>query len=98
MTHDLQVTCVVSDGSDDDSRIDAIGGGSTILTRWEHTIDNAIRYIECNTFKYHTLTSGKFARIIVRKHSVSGRKYLTTEADGYACNNLSNLQSCRIAA
>ena len=95
---DLYVTCVVSDGSDDDYRIDAIGGGSTMLTRWEHTIDKAIYNIECKINRYYTSVNGKKAWVVVRIHPSSGRKYLTTEADSYSCNNLSRLRSCRLAA
>ena len=95
---DLHITCVVSDGSDRDFRIDAVGGGNGPHSRWLHKIDKAILNIECRTHRYFTKSCGKIAWVIVKVHPATGRKYLTTEADGYSSNNLSNLQSCPVAA
>ena len=95
---ELRVTCVVSDNSDDDYRIQGIGGGDNHFNAWYHPIDQAIRNIECRSHRYFTSHGGKSAWVIVKVHPSTGRKYLTTEPDGYSANNLSRLQSCRLAA
>jgi len=91
---DLIVTCVRSDGSDDDYRIEGIGSGRS----WYHAIDTAIYNIECGVHRYYTTHCGVKAKVVVQVHAVTKRKYLTTESDGYSGNNLSELQSCPLAA
>ncbi|PHR63072.1 MAG: hypothetical protein COA47_00195 [Robiginitomaculum sp.] len=98
MATELQITCVTSDGTDDDSRIDGVGGGSSLLASWYHTIDQAILNIECGTHRYYTSVNGNSVWVIVKEHWSSGRKYLTTEPDGITANNLSKLGACSVAA
>lgn len=91
----LLITCVISDGSDDDSRIDSIGGGISFLqSEWRHSIDIAILNIKLGIHTYYTMNNGLRAKVVIRRHYISNREYLTTEPDGYSGNNLSKLQTC----
>jgi len=85
----LQVTCINKRPShyDPHERIEAIGGSG-----WKHLEDDAIRRIELQTDSYYVNAAGRRVRVIVETHN--RRKYLKTEADGYAPNNLLALPEC----
>ena len=51
-----------------------------------------IQRIENRTDSFYTLVNGKQAEIVVAVYG--GRKYLKTESDGYAPNNLLTLREC----
>lgn len=90
----LQVTCINKRGNhyNPHERIQAIGGGSTVLGSWKHSEDEAIRNIENGTNSYFVSVGGRTVNVIVAMHSY--RKYLKTEADGYSPDNLLALPEC----
>lgn len=92
-----RVTCTKKDGADADRRIDGIGGatgGSKDGGPWRLPIDRAIAGIEDGTWSFYVLVQQKEVDVLVRTHSSSGRKYLTTEGDSFPPNNLLNLPDC----
>lgn len=54
--------------------------------------DSAIRRIESGTDSFFTMVNNRSAEIVVASHN--GRKYLKTDSDGYAPNNLLSLPEC----
>lgn len=90
---DYQVQCIKRDGADADRRIDGIGGVSG-GQRWYLSIDEAIRWIEQGKGRFYVTAFGRSVWVIVKIHPTSGRKYLTTEGDGFPPNNLLNLPNC----
>jgi hypothetical protein len=90
----LQVTCINKRGNhyDPHERIQAIGGGTTILGSWKHQEDDAIRYIENGTHSYFVSVGVYTVDVIVGTHN--GRKYLKTKNDGYSPDNLLALKEC----
>jgi hypothetical protein len=87
-----KITCINKRGShlDPHERIEYIGNQSE---GWRMSEADAIRGIEGGTHTFYTLVNGREAEIIVAEHK--GRKYLKTEADGYAPNNLLSLAECK---
>lgn len=88
-----QVTCHTPDNSDPDRRLQGIGGRNPNGSNWYLPIDDAIRKIETGVYEFYVVVSGRQVEVVVRRHA-SGRKYLTTEADGFPPNNLLNLPTC----
>ena len=87
-----QVTCITKrEHHNPHERIVGIGGVDQ-GTRWWRAEDDAIRDVDRNPNSYHVSVNGKAVRVIVATHN--GRKYLKTEADGYAPNNLLSLPDC----
>lgn len=86
---DYRVTCIRRDGTDQDRRIDALGG-----PEFHDTIDNVIRFIQAGTHRFWTSVNGASVWIVVRRHPTSGLLYLATENDGYPPNNLLSLPEC----
>ena len=86
----FQVTCINKRGShyNPHERIQNIGNQNN----WTLSEDLAIRKIEMGTDTFYVNVNGREVNVIVAVHS--GRKYLKTEADGYAPNNLLNLPEC----
>jgi hypothetical protein len=92
-TQNLQVTCVTKrDRQSAHERIQGIGGGATILGRWWHAEDDAIKNIENGLVGYYVSVGEKSVWVVVATHS--GRKYLKTEPDGYSPDNLLSLAEC----
>ena len=56
------------------------------------TEDRAINAIETHQWDFYVSVGGKEVNVIVARHE--NRKYLKTEADGYAPNNLLSLPEC----
>jgi hypothetical protein len=85
-----QVTCVNKRGDhyNPHERIQNIGQQEN----WKLSEDSAIRRIESGQDSFYVQVGGRVVEIIVAVHN--GRKYLKTEADGYAPNNLLNLREC----
>ena len=94
MANDLRVTCINKRGNhyNPHERIQAIGGGTTILDRWKHLEDAAIRNIENGICRYYVSINTHSVWVIVATHN--GRKYLKTQNDGYAPDNLLALPEC----
>ena len=86
-----QITCIVKRGShyDPHERIESIGNQAG---KWVISEDSAIRRIESGTDSFYTNVNARAAEIVVATHN--GRKYLKTDADGYAPNNLLSLDDC----
>lgn len=91
-----QVTCTKKDGADPDRRIDGIGGstGSAAGGPWYLKIDAAIAGIENGTYEFWVSVGDRSVWVIVKVHPTSGRKYLTTEGDGFPPNSLLSLPNC----
>jgi hypothetical protein len=87
-----QVSCITKrEHQNPHERIQGIGGVSG-GTRWWRPENDAITDVERDSTSYHVSVGGKTVRVIVAAHN--GRKYLKTEADGYAPNNLLSLPEC----
>lgn len=86
----FEVNCINKRGShyDPHERIQYIG----YRGHWRLAEDNAIRRIENQQDGFYVQVGGRQVEVIVASHS--GRKYLKTEVDGYAPNNLLNLPEC----
>jgi hypothetical protein len=85
-----EVTCINKRGDhyDPHERIEFIGQQGN----WKISEDRAIRRIESGQDSFYVSVSGRTVNVIVAVHN--GRKYLKTESDGYAPNNLLNLREC----
>jgi len=90
---DYLVSCITPDGADVDRTIDAIGGVFN-GKRWMLSIDDAITWIETGKGRFYTSVNGRSVWVVVKVHANSGRKYLTTEGDGFPPNNLLRLHTC----
>tara|TARA_R110000868_G_scaffold102670_5_gene282787 strand:+ start:1779 stop:2042 length:264 start_codon:yes stop_codon:yes gene_type:complete len=72
-------------------RIQAIGGVQNGF-RWKDSENTAIRNVELDPKSYYTSAGGKSVWVIIGMHN--GRKYLKTQNDGYAPDNLLSLPEC----
>ena len=88
-----QVTCIRKRGDhyDPHERIQGIGGIENDV-RWYRDEDDAIRDVEADSKAYYVVKNNQKVWVEVAAHN--GRKYLKTEADGYAPNNLLELPEC----
>ena len=86
-----QVTCITKRGGhyNPHERIEYIGNETA---NWRLSEDAAIRKIQSGTDSFFTFVNGRRANVIVAEHN--GRKYLKTDADGYAPDNLLSLGEC----
>lgn len=83
-----QVTCITKrQHQNPHERIQGIGG-----VGWWRAEDDAIRDVEGDSGSYNVSVGGKTVWVIVATHN--GRKYLKTETDDYAPNNLLSLADC----
>lgn len=91
MAGDFEVNCIVKRGGhyNPHERIESLGSNG----RWMLSESSMIARIESRQESFYTTVNGQRAGIIVAVHN--GRKYLKTTADGYAPNNLLNLDDCR---
>lgn len=91
-----EVSCITKpDRNDRYSRIEAVGGGGSILTGWKMSLDDAIKRIEDGTLQLYTEVGGHRQNIVVVTPLV-GLKYLRTEADRDTPDNLLSLPECPI--
>lgn len=81
-----EISCIVPDSSDPDSRIDAVGGPG-----WTKDEDVVIAEIEGGA-EYYVKVDGRKVDVEVAERD--GRKFLKTAADGYSPNNLLSLPTC----
>ncbi len=86
-----QITCITKRGDhyNPHERISHIGNQNA---GWRLTEASAIQRIEIRQDSFYTLVNGREAEIVVATHE--SRKYLKTDADGYAPNNLLALKDC----
>jgi hypothetical protein len=91
MAGDFQVTCIVKRGGhyNPHERIEALGNS---VGKWMLSESEMIRRIEAGSESFYTTVNGRRADVTVAVHD--GHKYLKTTADGYAPNNLLNLDDC----
>lgn len=90
-----RVGCInKADRTDPTERIRFIGGVNPDRTRWKLSIDDAIRGIESGKYRFYVEKPPGHRAWVVVAVSRSGRKYLKTEADGEAPNNLLALPEC----
>lgn len=87
-----QVSCITKrEHQNPHERIQGIGGVAN-GARWWRAEDDAIRDVERDSKSYYVSVGGRTVWVAVASHN--GRKYLKTEADGYAPNNLLSLPDC----
>ena len=88
-----QVMCINKRGGhyNPHERIQAIGGVENGF-RWKDPEDVAIQNVERNPSSYFVHRIGVSVWVIVAVHN--GRKYLKTQNDSYAPDNLLALQEC----
>ncbi|MBL4641193.1 MAG: DUF3892 domain-containing protein [Verrucomicrobiales bacterium] len=79
------ITATRKDGPDPDYRIDAF----KVNGHW-YTIDQMLVFID-NGHRFFVSVWNRPVQVIAKQHPRSGRRYLTTEADGFPPNNLLNL-------
>ena len=86
-----QITCItkLGDHYNPHERITHVGNQAE---GWIRTESSVIQRLENRTDSFYTLVNGKQAEIVVAVYG--GRKYLKTESDGYAPNNLLALREC----
>ena len=82
------VNCHVPDNGDADRRLQGIGG-----TGWYKSVDDVIQCIDRGDV-FTVEVAGRTVRVITGQHSHSGRRYITTEGDGFPPNNLLRLPRC----
>lgn len=86
----LYATCHTPDNNDLDRRIQGLGGAG-----WWYPVDTIIHAIDYEGHTFYTQPPvGAGAKIVTRTHA-NGRKYLTTEGDGFPPNNILRLPLCR---
>lgn len=93
---DYRIDCIKRDGADEDRRIDRFGGPvpDDSGNRWNDSIDNVIKMIDGGTHRFWTSADGKRVWCKTDTHPKTGRKYVTTEGDGFPPNNLLKLDEC----
>lgn len=90
----VQIKCInKSDRDNPHERITHVGGTNQNGTRWKLTQEAAISGIESGKYRFFVSVNGDKVWVIVAK-SRYGNKYLKTEADGEAPNNLLSLPEC----
>ena len=97
MAENVQVSCIRKRGGHHNphERIEGLGGMHS-GQRWYMPEDDIISELEKSDpprrWNFYTSVNGKTAWVVVAVHE--RRKYLKTDADGYAPNNLLNLPEC----
>ena len=93
MAASVQVSCINKrEHQNPHERITRIGGVNANGTRWSLSESEAIAGIESGQWRFYVSVQGKSVSVVVAIHL--GRKYLKTEADDYAPNNLLSLPEC----
>jgi hypothetical protein len=94
MAQRVQILCINKDDRYNPyERIQSVGGKNDDGTRWKLSQQDAIEYIENNTYSFYVEQYGKSVDVIVSK-SPYGNKYLKTVADDQSPNNLLSLPEC----
>lgn len=90
-----QIRCINKQPRNDPhDRITAVGGVNADGSRWKLPQPDAIRGIESGKYRFYVQASGGPRTWVVVAVAASGRKYLKTQADGSAPNNLLSLPEC----
>ncbi len=93
MPQNVQVSCINKrQHQNPHERIQNIGGINADGSRWKMSEDVAIRDIDAGTYRFYTSVAGKSVWVVISVHN--GRRYLKTESDSYAPNNLLSLPEC----
>ncbi|MBN8979173.1 MAG: DUF3892 domain-containing protein [Rhizobiales bacterium] len=94
MTANVQIQCInKTDRMNPHERIKNIGGVNANGSRWKLTLEEAIRGIKSDKWKFWTVAAGKSVWVVIAR-SAQGNEYLKTEADGDQPNNLLSLPEC----
>ena len=94
MAATFQIIRTKKDGPDADYRIDAFESvDATTGQRYRDTIDSLLKSIDGGNINF-VMVQGRRVRVIPKVHPRSGRRYVTTEGDGFPPNNLLNLPDC----
>ncbi|MEP6265263.1 MAG: DUF3892 domain-containing protein [Erythrobacter sp.] len=86
---DYRITHSRKDGADADRRLDGFQIDDSYFE-----IDQIINWILNREHRFWVSANGKSVWVEVRRHSQSGRHFLTTEGDGFPPNNLLSLPDC----
>jgi hypothetical protein len=87
----FQITRTKKDGPDADYRIDAFESVDVVTGTWHRdTIESLLRSLDLGNINF-VMVQGRRVRVIPKVHPRSGRRYVTTEGDGFPPNNLLNL-------
>jgi len=90
---DIEIKCIRRDGADTDRRIDRFGGFHNGKP-WGLSIDELIDWILNQGHTFFVDVAGRRVEVVVMRHPVSKRLFVTTEADGFPPNNLLRLPEC----
>jgi hypothetical protein len=94
MSQLVEIKCInKSDRSNPHERITHVGGVNPNGSNWRLPQQDAIAYIENDTYRFYVHQGGRTAYVIVAV-SQYGHKYLKTEADGAQPDNLLSLMEC----
>jgi membrane-bound lytic murein transglycosylase MltF len=89
-----QIVRTKKDGPDPDYRIDAFESVDVATDQaYRVTIDSLLRSIDAGNVNF-VMVHARRVSVIPKVHPRSGRRYVTTEGDGYPPNNLLNLPNC----
>lgn len=90
----IQILCINKEDRDDPTeRIRFIGGKNGDGSRWIISVTSAIEKIEKREWEFFVKVNFKETKVVVAKSRFEN-KYIKTEADDYAPNNLLNLPEC----
>jgi hypothetical protein len=92
MVEDVRISCIIkSDRTDPHERIQSVGGIHNDKA-WKLSLDDAIRGIKDNKWRFWTSGGGMSVWVIIATHN--GHEYLKTENDGIMPDNLLALPNC----
>lgn len=93
MSNQAQISCINKVPRNDPNESITHVGGVANGTRWKLTQADAIGRIERGEWRFYVSVNGKSTWVVVGI-SRAGNKYLRTEADSTAANNLLHLPEC----